>query len=236
MMLNDVNLSVFAIVALAAACAPAVPTAGQTAFLRFTSAPLSRSVRNESDAAIDRACDWLLVRQSPDGSWEGDADTTAICLLALAGDGAVLPPAIRPAINRALDWLSEFYAPLREGGGPEGAGGSIAPATWPRIALAVSGRLPPSDLPELPPCPASGASEAERAFWFAHAVNRALGGELPETRPVGAVLQTAPPDADWRAPLAGRWTSSQEIDERGRGHWRSSIRDTAFAILLLKEL
>jgi len=206
-----------------AACAPAVPTAGQEAVLRFTGAPLSRSVQNESDAAIDRACAWLLAAQSPDGSWCADAKTTALCLLALAGDGAELSPATRAAIDRGLGWLEAAPAPqaslVRQDAQREGG--------WPALALAVFGRSPlPVPLP-MPPLPPPEASEAERAFWFAHAVNRALGGELPAA---------AEEPADWRAPLANRWTTTQEIDVRGRGHWRASVPDTAFAILLLKEL
>lgn len=250
---------------------------------RFTSAPLSRSVRNESDAAIDRACAWLASLQSEDGSWcgdaaagEGDAELTSIVLLALAGSGEELSDEGAEAVRAGAEWLKGHPC---AGSGPAAAWRDIALAAFaPEAVRGATNALPYAPgvstngacairrraaflgiddtaaatnspfaddpvfrmlcnpgataavLPQEAAAWPCGPEAAERAWWFAHAVNLATGGSLYADG--GGSLRAI----DWRADFAGRCTTSQKIDGRGRGNWNGSPRETAFAVLLLKEL
>ena len=202
------------------ACAAAALILGATAapaqLVRFGGAKLTRSVQNEADAAIDRACAWLIAEQAPDGSWSGDVKATAACILALAGSGEELPEAERAAVERGLAWLTATNAL-----------NIAAQPALKALAEAAGAEAPLPDILKAPDSQALSCVNAEDAFLFAYAINCHHGGELPS--------QDGAP-TDWRAPLAGKWTTSQEIDARGRGHWRSSPLETAFAILLLREL
>ena len=209
-------------IASAAAALILCATAAPAQLVRFGGAKLTRSVQNEADAAIDRACAWLIAEQAPDGSWSGDVKATAACILALAGSGEELPEAERAAVERGIAWLTA----------------TNAPSLWRNLALGALSRQRSDALAEGAEAPlpdilkaldsqAMSCENAEKSFLFAYAINRDHGGELSS--------QNGAP-TDWRAPLASKWTTSQEIDTRGRGHWRSSPLETAFAILLLKEL
>ena len=203
-------------IACAAAALILCATAAPAQLVRFGGAKLTRSVQNEADAAIDRACAWLIAEQAPDGSWGGDVKATAACILALAGSGEELPEAERAAVERGIAWLTATNA--------------LNIAAQPALkalaeAAGAGAKAPRPDIKEA--LAALEADDAEDAFLFAYAINRDHGGELPSR-------DGAP--TDWRAPLASKWTTSQEIDARGRGHWRSSPLETAFAILLLREL
>lgn len=72
-------------------------------------------------------------------------------------------------------------------------------------------------------------NNAEYGWWFARAVNRHFNGELISIKDGNFSL------IDWRSSLAGAWITSQSMDDRGFGYWKNPI-ETAFAILLLKEL
>ena len=250
-----------------------------SASLRFVGAPITRSVQNESDAAIDRACSWLADRQGEDGGWPEGIKATAACLLALAGSGEDLPPAWRRTIDRGVAWLAN-----RSG---ESSPEELA---WRGMALAVLAPRGVCDTAAIA-CPAGASTNAacailehamilgldraqgaaaspaagdpvfdllgcepnskaafekayslywlagdapladfgaERVWWAVHALNRATGGELPQIpgyeRP------------GWRGAIANGATTSQAIAPRGRGHWGASVEETAFTILLLKEL
>lgn len=169
---------------------------------------------------MDRGCVWLVSEQGEDGSWNDDIRLTAISVLALAGTGEETPQEGAAAIARAVAWLEAQH----DSPAPQSA------LLWRAFALAVTGRGDANSLPPLPPPPANDATPAERAFWYAHAMNAVFDGEPP--------IQTAATatDLDWRSSLASQWTTSQKIDTRGRGHWGKSIETTAFAILLLNEL
>ena len=212
-----------------AAVAMALAAPGD-AIIPFTGAPLTRSVGNEADAAIDRACAWLASVQEPDGSWRGGTAATAVAVLALGGSGEDLPEQWRGTVARGLDWLEADAAATTNAPATPAEGETSASAAWRGIALrcfraaAAAGEAAPIALPE----PGDSLSDAERDFRTAYAANVA-----PEATSGGAG-EALPPD--WRQSLAARWTTSQEIDRRGRGHWGASPLDTAFAVLLLKEL
>ena len=252
-------------------------------------------MQNETDAAIDRAQLWLLAEQAPGGSWGGsNLYLTAVCALALSGDGATTPAAHEAAVSRALAWLQTAPAPTVAT--PDGA----RAAAWRALALRHLDRAPrapaapipeppPSALSNLlvelvlhearvldgspPPTPASAdsghpvedllraaqrglpapllrrplaavaaawsspellfwrESQAQRAWWLARTLNRQAGGLL--------ALEGGPA-LDWRRDLAGYWVNHQRIAPRGGGHWLSDavspVEETAFAILLLREL
>lgn len=203
-------------IASAAAALILCATAAPAQLVRFGGAKLTRSVQNEADAAIDRACAWLIAEQAPDGSWGGDVKTTAACILALAGSGDELPEAESAAVERGIAWLTATNAL-----------NIAAQPALKALAEAAGAEAPLPDILKASDSQALSCVHAEEAFLFAYAINRDHGGELPSR-------DGAP--TDWRAPLASKWTTSQEIDARGRGHWRSSPLETAFAILLLKEL
>lgn len=203
-------------IACAAAALILCATAAPAQLVRFGGAKLTRSVQNEADAAIDRACAWLIAEQAPDGSWNGDVKATTACILALAGSGEELPEAERAAVERGIAWLTATNAL-----------NIAAQPALKALAEAAGAEAPLPDILKASDSQALSCVNAEDAFLFAYAINRDHGGELPS--------QDGAP-TDWRAPLASKWTTSQEIDARGRGHWRSSPLETAFAILLLKEL
>ena len=252
-------------------------------------------MQNETDAAIDRAQFWLLGEQAPGGSWGGsNLYLTAVCALALSGDGAPAPTAHVAAVARARAWLRAAPAPAPAT--PEG----VRAAAWRELALRhLDGapRSPAAPLPEPPPAALSNLlvelvlhearaldgspppepapadsghpvedllraaqrgvpapllrrplaavaaawsspellfwreSQAQRAWWLARTLNRQAGGLL--------ALEGGPA-LDWRHDLAGYWVNHQRIAPRGGGHWLSDavspVEETAFAILLLREL
>lgn len=263
---------------------------------RFGSGPLTRSVQNETDAAIDRAQYWLLARQAPDGSWGGsNLYLTAVCTLALSGDGGPSPATHQAGVARATGWLRTVPAPAPDT--PAGvradawrtlalffaAGATNAPADTlaapPPAAFSnllvelvlhealTLGGTPPPEPPTMPESTAPveillrtvqretspallrqplaavaeawaspelrvwRESEAQRAWWLARTLNRHARGLL--VRSDGRSL-------NWRRDLAGHWVNHQRIAPHGGGYWLSDtipqIEETAFAILLLREL
>ncbi|MDX9862473.1 MAG: hypothetical protein RBS99_16300 [Rhodospirillales bacterium] len=110
-----------------------------------------------------------------------------------------------------------------------------------RLIQAVQEPTPPPDLRER--IEAVGRSwgtagllewretRAQRAWWLARAINRSAHGSLMLT-PLQAI--------DWRRDLVDCWVNRQRIAPRGGGYWpvdgEPSIEETAFAILLLREL
>lgn len=258
--------------------------------VRFTGAPLERSSQNESNAAIDRATDWLLSQQNEKGYWGcEDHLLTAVATLAIAGSNSEIRKT--PQIKKAVDWLKSPTCTSNKTA-------QIKAILWREIALTVfapdainirlplickstgkiryalceanhlrkkSDALPPlpaqeinrsslsNDLIYLSYCrktphtesametlanewsasndiPKEWKEDAEMAWWYAHAINRAFNGEI-YLKKNGTVTPI-----DWRAPLANHWTTTQTMDAKGRGNWKNSILETAFAILLLSEL
>jgi hypothetical protein len=263
---------------------------------RFGSGPLTRSVQNETDAAIARAQTWLLEQQAADGSWgASNLYLTAVCALAVGGDGARGPADQASAVARARRWLAQppaTPAPATPAG--------LRATAWRELALHYLGEAPPAPPATLPGTLSASASnllvelvmievcalrkaplpgldfvetghpvedllraaqsplpegmlrrhlaalaaawfspdlrfwsesQAQHAWWLARTLNRRTGGVLPLAN--GSTL-------DWRRDLAGYWVNHQRITPRGGGHWVSdvvsSLEETAFAILLLREL
>ena len=290
-----------------AASAPAEPSARPPVPAKFTRGPLTRSVQNESNAAIDRACSWLASHQNAAGYWgDADAGLTAVCALALAGAGEELLPDERATVDRAVAWLLNpqstndismalattnataaaslawrdmalaVFSPetppdnrfLAATADTEGAGFALREAAILRSAVAMNasatnffptgtGDFCADSQHALVAGDSASASSAavlrgealvaarkvladlrgglpeggSAACWrFARCVNRSLGGEIALT--AGEEVISLP----WRGRLANFWTTTQRIDDRGRGHWKDSIEETAFAVLLLKEL
>lgn len=117
---------------------------------RFAAGPLSRSVHNERDAAIDRAYSWLIAQQNPVGYWgPKDAKLTAITVLAIAGDGLPLPPDSQKAIRHAISWLK---SPSSTNSIPPSLSleKSLSIRSWRDMALAL---FDPSSPPDLFPLP-----------------------------------------------------------------------------------
>ncbi len=106
--------------------------------VRFSSGPLSRSVQNESNAAMDRACQWLVARQNPTGFWgKADVRLTAIAALALGGSGGEIAAADNAAVTRAVAWL---LTPASTNALPDASSASsdnAAALAWRDMALAV---------------------------------------------------------------------------------------------------
>ncbi len=257
--------------------------------IRFTGAPLERSTQNESNAAIDRATDWLLSQQNEKGYW-GDEDQllTAVATLAIAGSNSEIRKT--PQIKKAIDWLKSPSCTSNKTV-------QIKAILWREIALTVFAPDAINSLPlickstgkiryalyeiiflrkhkdgelfELPSqqnyrpqqndviflsyykknsyiesametlakewsssgdIPKEWKEDAEMAWWYAHAINRAFNGEI-YLKSNGEITPI-----DWRVPLANYWTTTQTMDAKGRGNWKNSILETAFAILLLSEL
>lgn len=73
---------------------------------RFGGGALTRSVQNETFAAIDRASDWLVGQQNADGSFgTNDVRLTSICALAISGGTLELPPRLQASVEKAVGWL-----------------------------------------------------------------------------------------------------------------------------------
>lgn len=96
-------------IVLAAAC-PAAAETNRTAPTRLTttgirtSGPLSVSLQNEVNEAIDRGRSWLLAQQNVDGSWGSNNCTrlSALATLALAHDAS---PEQKRAVEKGAHWL-----------------------------------------------------------------------------------------------------------------------------------
>lgn len=73
---------------------------------RFGGGALTRSVQNETFAAIDRASDWLVGQQNADGSFgTNNVRLTSICALAISGGTLDLPPRLKVSVKKAIGWL-----------------------------------------------------------------------------------------------------------------------------------
>lgn len=118
---------IFVIFAIAAV----MPLTAATPQRRFGGGSLSRSVQNETLAAIDRATDWLVSRQNDDGSFgTNDVRLTSLCSLALFGGSAEIPPAHRRAVDKAVAWLEANQSEAS-------AETNLSSLAWRSIALTV---------------------------------------------------------------------------------------------------
>ena len=96
-----------------------------------TSGPVSVSLQNEINAAVDRGRAWLLASQNTDGSWGGAtnaaglAEATALAALALLHDATAEQ---RAAALRGCQWLASKSSPKIQ----------AVPAAWRALALRVA--------------------------------------------------------------------------------------------------
>jgi squalene-hopene/tetraprenyl-beta-curcumene cyclase len=73
---------------------------------------IAAPVRAEAEAALAKGAKFLLSKQLPDGSWMQHPAITSLAAMALAqAPGAKTDPAIKPAIDRALDFVVKFAKP-----------------------------------------------------------------------------------------------------------------------------
>ena len=129
-----------AVAALAVLRATAMGAAASDAGRRLETAgprisgPVSVSLQNEIDAAVDRGRTWLLAVQNPDGSW-GETNrlaVTAVAALALSHRAA--PNAVAAAANAARWMLSPAATNAMHAGGP-----GFEALVWREIALDAAG-------------------------------------------------------------------------------------------------
>lgn len=183
------------------------------------------------ESAIGRATDWL-IRSACDGvdlparAWR-DIALAALAPESVASATNALPYATGISTNGAcaIRRRASFL-----GIDDDGTPGKSQFACDPVFRMLLG--QPPDAATAAIPGSLAGAKglSFERAFWFAHAVNLASGGNL-YTDGAGDLRAL-----DWRADIANLCTTSQKIGGCGHGNWNNSPRDTAFAVLLLKEL
>jgi len=113
-----------------------------------TSGPVSASLQNEINAAVDRGRAWLVSRQNSDGGWGSNDHVrlTAMAALALAQEAA---PDEKASAARAAQWLlSSAVSNATLTCDPEAQ-------SWRALALHVMCKSTPGATPRLPPLPAS---------------------------------------------------------------------------------
>lgn len=149
-----------------------------------TSGPVSASLQNEIDAAVDRGREWLLAQQNADGSWGTHADTrtraTALASLALLHEVTV---AQRAAALRGCRWLAQNPSPVM----PDAP---AANAAWRLLTLRMAASLAPTLSSAMT---AASAGATNRVITPMHAMLlRELG--LATTNAAGAPVVLPPDD------------------------------------------
>ncbi len=233
--------------------------------IRISSAPLSRSVANETSAAIDRGTAWLLANQEQDGSWAGTHDSdrlyaTSLSLIALGNNYA--SDTISNSVKKAMGWIKENKK-IQEKVLKTNLNNRYAILAWNNCAY---------NMHEL----ANIGFEQSFKMLTDHLtlIYKDYDFKNPETkdklikqtdkngilslkgikddpelawfiantinREFGGTLSITDKDGntqivDWRGDLANHRTTTQHSDSKGNGHWQTPSR-TALALLLLNEL
>ncbi|HET8861949.1 MAG TPA: prenyltransferase/squalene oxidase repeat-containing protein [Solirubrobacterales bacterium] len=175
--------------------------------------PLSAIDRPDTDAAVQRAVDWLIAQQRPDGSWPSfspsswsDADMTGAAIQALNAAGRHATA----AEERAFEYLRGAQG---EDGGFEatpGSGSNSATTAWvvqgmwaagqdPRSWQTTSGNEPLAYLASLQrPDGSIGwtASDDTNSLWMTAQVGPALAGRPYPLPPVPRRVEAPPRAAD----------------------------------------
>ncbi len=225
---------------------------------RFTSAILSRSVSNESLAAIDRAGAWLIDNQQSDGSWQGTneiermrANTFARIAFMNNSPSAV----VSNCLSRANKWYFEKKLKYKELDKTDTIFSWETMAVYDqcntpfnllfnRLIQSLSEKYKELDISKseneikiTKQIAQKGilslpevADNPEAAWYLANAINRLKGGTLSLTDESGNVEIV-----DWRGDLANHWITSQQIDTKGNGFW-TDAETTALVIMLLNQL
>ena len=138
-----------------------------------TSGPVSVSLQNEINAAVDRGRTWLIVTQNVDGSWgtvtnSGErTETTALAALALLHDATVEQ---RAAALRGCRWLATNI-PVPET--------PAVPVAWRALALSVALPLDASLSNAVPAAVAAAAAPGQAIVPMRRMLLQELGTNLP---------------------------------------------------------
>ena len=197
-----------------------------------TSGPVSVSLQNEINAAVDRGRDWLLAQQNADGSWGAPAGlrtrTTALAVLALLQNPT---PAQRQAAVRGSRWLAQ--APS-----PEIPDAPAEHAAWRSLSLRL---VADPSVASVATCTAAG-NATNQVLTPMHAMLLHELGRFPATAPIPspaslhpdlpeaclwALLPTAAPSAaaDLLTQAANQWSgamtgfSTPSAQDRTRWAW-----------------
>lgn len=156
---------------------------------RFGGGPLSRSVQNEANAAIDAASAWIAARQDANGAWGGgDVRLTSLCAIALFSAEDPLSGSLPPFhwnLRRATLWLQSPEA-TNALAALEGDR-QLSARAWREMALcAVTRGEAPMDRALLRPLPATNAPLPRALFveWPVAEARRFRG--IPTARPASS--------------------------------------------------